>query len=306
MRQVVRVPAKINLVLDVGEVRADGYHDVRTVLNAVALFDRLTLVPSEDIFVDCDWPGVPADGENLAGRAAALLRDAAGIRRGVRIQIAKAIPPAAGLGGGSADAAAALVGCNDLWGIGWELDRLEELGRRLGADVPFFLRGGTASATGRGDVLESLPPSPSLEVLLVQPPCGSSTASAYALLDAAAHRAHFDVAGAVVLLQGLSGQPPASWPQVLAAVCANSFQPVLFSERPDLVGLHRLLYREGAVVACVAGSGSALWAIGPSAGWAEGLVPALRRQGYWAVATMLYAGGAQCLGAREDDASWRL
>ncbi len=301
MRQVVRVPAKINLVLDVGEARADGYHDVRTVLNAVAIFDRLTLVPAESISVDCDWPGIPADMENLAGRAAALLRDASGTRGGVRISIAKAIPPAAGLGGGSADAAAVLVGCNHLWGIGWDLDRLADLGRRLGSDVPFFLRGGTAVATGRGDVLEPLAPLPPLEVLLVQPPCGSSTASAYALLDASAHRARFDVSVAVQSLERLSRQPPASWSHALVPVCANSFEAVLFAERPDLVGLHRLLHREGAVVACVAGSGSALWAIGALPGWATALVPTLRWRGYWAEATMLYSGGVQRLDAREDD-----
>src|SRR5512145_2350061 len=153
-RLVLSAAAKVNLTLEVLGKRPDGYHEIATVMQTVDLADRLTLEDAETLELDASAAGVPTDGTNLALRAAMALRETVGITRGVRISLDKRIPVAAGLGGGSADAAAVLLGLNRLWGLRWPRARLEAIAVTLGMDVPFFLRGGGALATGRGEQLE--------------------------------------------------------------------------------------------------------------------------------------------------------
>ena len=151
----VRVPAKVNLCLSVGPLRPDGYHDLATVFHAVALFDEVTASPADVLTLTCEGEGaadVPLDERNLAWRAAVLLAEHA--RRpspAVRLHLAKGIPVAGGMAGGSADAAAALVACDELWQTGCSREDLHALAAKLGSDVPFALHGGTAMGTGRGD-----------------------------------------------------------------------------------------------------------------------------------------------------------
>lgn len=166
MGVTVRVPAKINLSLRVGPARADGFHELATVFHAVSLCDEVTAAdaPPE---VDAELPlltlgGVYADGlepddSNLATRAAMALAEAAGVPPRVRLHVRKSIPVAAGLAGGSADAAGVLIACNELWGLGWPVDRLRMLAAQLGSDVPFAVLGGTAAGTGRGERLRPVP-----------------------------------------------------------------------------------------------------------------------------------------------------
>ena len=140
--------AKVNLTLEVLGRREDGYHEVATVLQTVSLYDRLTFAPDSDIRVECSISAL-SNPDNLAWRAAVALKEATGYASGARITIEKGIPEAMGLGGGSSDAAAALVALNRLWGLGLTAADLEDMGRALGVDVPFLVGGGTASRPPR-------------------------------------------------------------------------------------------------------------------------------------------------------------
>jgi 4-diphosphocytidyl-2-C-methyl-D-erythritol kinase len=184
----VRVPAKLNLQLAVGPPRADGYHDLVTVFHAVSLFDEITARPAERDGVSVSGEGadrVPEDGDNLALRAVAALRAAAAADAGgVHITIAKRIPVAAGLAGGSADAAAALVACNELWGTGLGQPQLLEIAAQVGSDVAFAVLGGTAVGRGRGERLTpALAPATSYHWVLAFADGHLSTPAVYAALD---------------------------------------------------------------------------------------------------------------------------
>ena len=160
--------AKVNLTLEVLGRRPDGYHNVATVLQSIGLADRLTFEYDSDLQVECSDPGL-SNQNNLAWKAASALRQTAGYRGGARIWIEKGIPAAMGLGGGSSNAGAALVALNRLWDIGMSTTELEELARTLGSDVPFFIKGGTALGTERGDVLRALKPLGQRWLVLVCP-----------------------------------------------------------------------------------------------------------------------------------------
>ena len=153
----IEAHAKINLTLEVVGKRGDGYHDVVSIVQTVGLHDVVTLEPAERLALACDTPGLDTP-DNLAFRAARLLREHAGHSGGAAISLTKRIPVAAGLGGGSSDAAAVLVGLNRLWGLGLSRDEMMPLAASLGSDVPFFLVGGTAMVSGRGERVRPLPP----------------------------------------------------------------------------------------------------------------------------------------------------
>ena len=160
----VRVPAKINLQLAVGPLRPDGYHDLVTVFHAVSLSDEVTVAAASTDSVAVSGEGasqVPADGDNLALHAVRALRATTGVTGAVRVSIGKRIPVAAGMAGGSADAAGALVACDELWGTGLSAAELCAVAAQLGSDVPFALLGGTAVGRGRGEQLSALPAGPS-------------------------------------------------------------------------------------------------------------------------------------------------
>ena len=195
-------PAKINLTLDVGARRPDGYHDIRSIMQTIELHDTLTVartldVPGVRLEVTGDESGgAPADESNLVHRAAVRLQKIAaargsvpGHRSGLHILLHKRIPSQAGLGGGSSDAAAALRTVNQLLGLSLPLPRLAEIGAALGADVPFFLAGGVARVEGLGERVTALPPlSPPWHLVIVKPPVGVSTAAAYDALDRIPYR----------------------------------------------------------------------------------------------------------------------
>lgn len=176
----VQANAKINLTLDVLEERRDGYHNIRSVMQSISLHDRLSLTRTEcDISIEGSHREVPWDADNLACRAALELQKTVGTRQGVHIKLWKGIPVAAGLGGGSADAAAVLRGLNRLWDTKLDGDQMREIGKRIGADVPFCLTGGTALAEGMGDILTPLEPVPMLWLVLFKPFFGVSTGEVY-------------------------------------------------------------------------------------------------------------------------------
>lgn len=260
----VRAPGKINLFLDVGEVQPDGYHDVASVYQAVSLGEDLVATPADEFsvrVVDEDGvavPGVPTDDRNLALRAARLVAREVGYLGGVHLDIRKAVPVAGGMGGGSADAAAALVACDALWGAGLTSPALHELAARLGADVPFALLGGSAVGTGRGDQLSPALARARFDWVVVPDGEGLSTPAVYAELDRlrARHRPDIRPERAVpevdpAVLQALrSGSA-----QTLAGALRNDLQDAACALRPDLAELLAAGTAAGALAGVVSGSG---------------------------------------------------
>lgn len=182
----VRVPAKVNVQLAVGPLREDGYHDLINVFHAVSIFDDVVARESGSITVAVmgDWADqVPVDDTNLAIQAARALAKHAGVGHGVDLVIHKSIPVAGGMAGGSADAAAALVACNELWGLGLPAEDLMRMAADLGSDVPFSLMGGTALGTGRGELLTELPTTGTFHWTFAMADGGLSTPSVYAECD---------------------------------------------------------------------------------------------------------------------------
>jgi 4-diphosphocytidyl-2-C-methyl-D-erythritol kinase len=177
----VKAPAKINLTLDVLHKRPDGYHEVEMIMTTVDLADRIGLERRGDgiIRISAADRFIPEDRRNLAYQAAELLKNTYGVTEGVTITIEKNIPVAAGLAGGSSDAAATLKGLNKLWKLGRSIDELAELGAKIGSDVPFCVYGGTALATGRGEKIRHLAAPPNCWVILAKPKIGVSTADVY-------------------------------------------------------------------------------------------------------------------------------
>jgi 4-diphosphocytidyl-2-C-methyl-D-erythritol kinase len=164
----VSAPAKINLTLEVLGKRADGFHEIRSVMQSVGLCDVLSFNEADKTTIQCDMAGWSAE-KSLVNRAVSLLRDATGCTRGVVIDITKKIPLMSGLGGDSSDAAAVLKGLNEIWKLGLTLEKQSEIAAQLGSDVTFFLQGGTALATGRGEIIITLPSLPEMWVVLVVP-----------------------------------------------------------------------------------------------------------------------------------------
>lgn len=185
MKLLVKAPAKINLSLDVLHKRDDGFHEVEMIMTTIDLADRLelTLLDKDEVRIISHNRFVPDDHRNLAYQAAMLLKEKFHVKQGAAITIEKMIPVAAGLAGGSSDAAAALRGLNKLWGLGLSLDELAVLGAEIGSDVSFCVYGGTALATGRGEIIRQLDAPPTCWVILAKPFIGVSTADVYRKLD---------------------------------------------------------------------------------------------------------------------------
>ena len=181
---LVRCPAKLNLFLEVVRRREDGYHEIDTVMQAISLFDDLEIQASDDgeLHLACSDPTLPSDAGNLVMRAALALREATGCALGASMRLTKRIPSEAGLAGGSSDAAGALVGLNEAWGTALGAEELAELAAAVGSDVAFFLTGGAARCTGRGEQVEALGTTPTTHYVLVCPQVKVSTARAYGKL----------------------------------------------------------------------------------------------------------------------------
>jgi len=252
----IRARAKINLTLDVVGRRPDGYHELASVMQEIELADTLVLEPAEDISLVVDPPVVPAGEDNLVLQAARLLQEYGGVRRGAALRLRKRIPVGAGLGGGSADAAAALKGLNRLWRLGLDPGTLAELGARLGSDIPFCLTGGTALVTGRGEVVEPLPYLPRAELVLVKPDLTVSTAEVYRGWDErglTGGRATPAMLGAVLVRD---------WRAV--AVClANDLEKVTCARHPEVLSVKQHLERAGALGVLMSGSGPAVFSLWP-------------------------------------------
>jgi 4-diphosphocytidyl-2-C-methyl-D-erythritol kinase len=284
-----RVPAKVNLQLAVGPVRADGFHSLVTVFHAVSLFDEVTVGRAERTALTVtgeDAAAVPADDTNLAWRAAAALAAAAGISdrdAGVSIDIRKRIPVAAGMAGGSADAAATLVACNELWAAGLSADELSQLGAELGSDVPFALAGGTVVGRGRGEDLTRALAAGSYHWALAFASGGLSTAQVYATCDRLrAARAESGEQPAVpepVLSRDLMAALRSGDPIAVGPLLTNDLQPAALSLQPELRRTLAAGREYGALGAIVSGSGPTCAFLAKSAPHAREIAVALTGAG---------------------------
>ncbi|EQB94424.1 4-(cytidine 5'-diphospho)-2-C-methyl-D-erythritol kinase [Geobacillus vulcani] len=252
----IKAPAKINLSLDVLYKRPDGYHEVKMVMTTIDLADRIELValPEEDaIRIVSQNRFVPDDCRNLAYQAAKLLKETFSIRQGVAISITKHIPVAAGLAGGSSDAAATLRGLNKLWQLGLTMDELAELGAKIGSDVAFCVYGGTALATGRGEIITPIPSPPPCWVVLAKPPIGVSTAEVYRNLELE-RVSHPDVDAMVRAIER----------QDYAAICrlvGNVLEEVTLKKYPEVAHIKEQMKRFGADAVLMSGSGPTVFGL---------------------------------------------
>jgi 4-diphosphocytidyl-2-C-methyl-D-erythritol kinase len=286
----VRVPAKVNLQLSVGPVRDDGYHDLVNVFHAVSLFDEVTAVPSGRLEVRVEGDsieGVPTDADNLAAKAARLLAVRVGVAPTVALRIRKSIPVAGGMAGGSADAAAALVACNELWQAELPREELMELAATLGSDVPFALLGGTAVGLGRGERLTSALVRGRFHWVFAYADGGLSTPAVYAECDqlrgafeerVAWPRTSADLMSALAIGDVLA----------LGKALSNDLQPAALTLRPSLRRTLRAGRDFGALGALVSGSGPTCAFLAESEAHALDLVVALSGVGVARSVTQAY------------------
>ncbi|MGW0552300.1 4-(cytidine 5'-diphospho)-2-C-methyl-D-erythritol kinase [Streptomyces altiplanensis] len=255
MTVTVRVPAKVNVQLAVGGARPDGFHDLANVFLAVGLYDEVTVTPSDSLRVTCSGPDadqVPLDRTNLAARAAIALAARHGVPPDVHIHIAKDIPVAGGMAGGSADGAGALLACDELWGTETSLPELLAICAELGSDVPFSLVGGAALGTGRGENLSPLEVGGTFHWVFAVADGGLSTPAVYGEFDrlTADTEVPPPVASPALLDALRTGDATA-----LAGALVNDLQPAALSLRPSLAATLAAGTEAGALAALVSGSG---------------------------------------------------
>lgn len=271
--------AKINLDLRVLGTRADGYHDLKTVFQSLATFDNVTVtIRRGPLTVTCDEPDIPTDHRNLVWKAASLLhRSATGkttAPRDVLIDLRKRIPAQAGLGGGSSNAAMTLLALNKLWHLDLDLATLTRIGARLGADVPYFMHGGTALGLGRGDDIYPLADMPAVHVVILRPGFGVSTADAYGWFDEERRRPKEPPRRPV----------PIGWP-AWSTTLRNDLEVPVVSHHPAIGRIRQSLLDAGAAFAAMSGSGSAVFGLFERADAARRTANDLARPGWLSLHT---------------------
>lgn len=252
-----RAYGKINLSLDVLGRRANGYHDVSMVMQTVDLYDVIILRKLSDrdgIILTTDVDNIPLDEGNIVYKAIKLIKEEYGIDIGVSADIKKRLPVAAGMGGGSADAAAALRGMNTLFELGLKSERLEELGVRLGADVPFLIKGGIALAEGIGEKLTALPAFPECSLVIVKPNVSVSTKEVYEAFDSLTEVVHPDIKK----LTDSLGKEDLGY---IVKLLGNVLEDVTIKKHGIIDEIKRLLVENGAVFSMMTGSGPTVFGI---------------------------------------------
>lgn len=274
--------AKINLTLDVLYRRPDGYHEVEMVMQSLELADWVTLRRvRQGITLKVSSREIPGGEKNLAWRAAELMFGAFGCSDGVEISLDKRIPVAAGLAGGSADAAAVIRGINRLWNLDQSLETLCKVGASLGSDIPFCVREGTALAKGRGELLTPLPALPEVWLVLVKPPLGVSTAKVYGAFRPERVESRPDTSG---ILRALQEAEYASVPRYLC----NVLEPVTMEMVPEVKEIKNRLLEAGAINALMSGSGPTVFGIARDQNHAERMAKAFEHTGYVVEVTRTY------------------
>lgn len=253
---ILRAHGKINLGLDVIRRLENGYHEVKMIMQSVELADIVTMrrLSEDKITVAADRAGLPCDESNLAWRAAALMKERYSLRGGVEIFLEKHIPVAAGMAGGSADCAAVLKGMNELFDLSASLEELQEIGVKLGADVPYCLLGGCALSEGIGERLTQLAEPPACSLLLAKPDIDVSTRHVYESLRPDALKRHPDIDGMIRDIEkgDLNG---------LCGKMENVLENVTGAEYPIIGEIERLMLEEGALTALMSGSGPTVFGV---------------------------------------------
>ena len=277
MDQITRKAyAKINLGLDVIRRRPDGYHEVKMIMQTVGICDILTFRKSgrQDgaVTLFLDKKELPCGKENLVYRAAELLTRTHGLRDGVEITLEKRIPIAAGMAGGSTDAAAVFHGMNELFGLSMSLQEMKDLGVGIGADVPYCIQGGTALSEGIGEILTALPSPPAAYLLIAKPDISVSTKFVYENLHADRLQSHPDIDGMVQALErgSLEG---------IVSRMENVLETVTVREYPLIHMLKDIMRREGALNALMSGSGPTVFGVYKTREAAEASRPAVEKSG---------------------------
>ncbi|HQO09712.1 MAG TPA: 4-(cytidine 5'-diphospho)-2-C-methyl-D-erythritol kinase [Clostridiales bacterium] len=252
---IVRANCKLNLHLKVTGKLPDGYHSLETIFQEIPFYDEIDIVSSDKDVIQFTSKGIniPGSGNNICVKAAELLKNNFNINKGCRITLKKNVPIGAGLGGGSSDAAAVLKALNVLWGLNLTDEELEKLGLKLGADVPFFIKGGCAWAEGKGELLKRIEPLlKNGSILLIYPHIHISTPDAYKKLNLNLTNLSGNVIFAEVSKPGVSLN-------VIRAGFINDFESVVFREYPEIGHIKELLLSEGAALAAMSGSGSSVF-----------------------------------------------
>ena len=271
MKIDLKAYGKINLALDVLKKREDGYHEVRMIMQTVDLFDRLTLEDRDEsgISLKTNLSFLPCDENNLCYKAAVLLMDEFGVKRGVTIDLEKKIPVAAGMAGGSTDAAAVMVGVNRLFSLGLKNEDLMERGVKIGADVPYCIMRGTALSEGIGEILTPLPPMIECPVVIAKPPVSVSTKFVYGSLKADEITDHPKVDDMIEAIKAhdLRG---------VAGTMANVLESVTIPEYPVIGQIKEFLLEHGALNSLMSGSGPTVFALFEDEATAQMAAEALR------------------------------
>ena len=251
----VKALAKINLGLDVVRRREDGYHEVKMVMQTIHLFDRLEMKKTAGgITMTTNLSFLPTNENNLVYKAAKLLMDEFQIRDGIDVKLHKYIPVAAGMAGGSTDAAAVLYGMNRMFELGLSKEELMQRGVKIGADVPYCIMRGTVLAEGIGEKLTPLPPMPKCQILIAKPPISVSTKMVYEKLDSCEIKEHPDIDG---ILDGLKNQDL----EQVAASLGNVLEKVTVEAYPVIAQIKECMMEAGALGAMMSGSGPTVFGI---------------------------------------------
>lgn len=245
--------AKVNLALDVLYKREDGYHEINSIMQQISLCDELTFTDNkEDIIIQCNSSDLPLDSSNLVYKAWEKMKEISGLNRGIKINIQKNIPIAAGLAGGSSNGAATLKALNTLWDLGYSDEKLMEIGRTFGADIPFCIFGGTAQAEGIGDRLTRLKPFKDKYILIANPGIGISTAYAYSKIDLSSQRYDIEALINAMEREDLIG---------VAANLNNRMESAILKEYPVIQDIKTAMIKNGALGSLMSGSGSTVFGL---------------------------------------------
>jgi 4-diphosphocytidyl-2-C-methyl-D-erythritol kinase len=286
----LQTPAKINWVLEALGKRNDGFHELALVFQAISLWDELSFYPKDrglELSIESSPAPLEADDSNLVLKAAKLFFQAAGFEAGIRIELKKNIPLAAGLGGGSSDAAATLWGLNHLYKTRMPLEKLQALASRLGSDVPFFLTGGTALGLGRGEIIEPWEPAVDFSLVLVKPEEGLATPKVYQ-------------SGMAVFTQGEKARElkpllQTKDPGAVARGLFNGLEPAAFSLLARVQSLKNSLLEEGALGALVSGSGPTVFALVDNEKAAQALAKKMKPQAAYVFAVQTVSEGPRII-----------
>jgi 4-diphosphocytidyl-2-C-methyl-D-erythritol kinase len=247
--------AKINLMLRILGKRDDGFHELFTVFQTVSMHDTLTFEESNTLELTCDNSDVPTDERNLIVRAATVLQRQFGVSKGAKIYLEKRIPSPGGLGGGSSNAAAALIGLRTLWNVEISDDDLQAIAAELGSDVPFFLYGGTAIGTGRGEMIEEIDDLDAKHLLIVTPNLAVSTSAAFAALKCAS----LTNADTETILTVCRNEAKSL--DLQHSALENDFEQSVFADYPEIKRVKETLLELGAANAAMSGSGASVFAV---------------------------------------------